>query len=640
MSDNKYNFDPKKKTILIHSNDARLHTGFGRNKRNLLLHLWKTNKYNLVEFCNGFSWSDKSIKNKPWLCFGSLPDDQDHLREICTDAAKQNAAGYGAEMIDKAIEEFQPNIYLGIEDHWAFSGYVDKPWWNKIPCLLHVTVDSLPLLPDILKNIDKYVNYYPWSSFATAELHRLGHKHVKTIPGALDLKHLYKLPDEATNRLRSIFNLQDSFVIGFIFRNQLRKSVPNLLDGFKLFDDKYPQAKGKLLLHTSLDEQSGWDILRLIKEKNIDNNKVLFTHYCSSCFNYHVKPFAGNNSVCPFCKKQGSVRTPNIKVGVNDQQLNEIINLFSVGAGVMNSGGLEIPIYEAKACEKITLVTNYSCGVDGCSEESGGLPLAWNEYREIGTNFIKASTCPISISTQLEKVYKMDPIEKTRMEKKSRQYVLDNYSSEVVGKKFEEIFDNLPFVDYKYKKVQKECNIYFEPDPSLSDKEWVESLYENILNEKDPNGTAHWCQRLKTDAKREDVLNYFFRVGASNNQSFYFANMLKEVESDKNSKRIAVVVPEKEEEIIATTSILDSLKKEYPEHHIYFFTKPEYFDLISGNPNVYKVLNYSKKMEDPLFFEGKGDSTSYFDIAYLPFLGIRNNNFTRNGKDKIQFSIY
>ena len=30
----------------------------------------------------------------------------------------------------------------------------------------------------------------------------------------------------------------DDFIIGFVFRNQLRKSVPNLLEGFKVFKEE------------------------------------------------------------------------------------------------------------------------------------------------------------------------------------------------------------------------------------------------------------------------------------------------------------------------------------------------------------------------------------------------------------------
>ena len=84
--------------------------------------------------------------------------------------------------------------------------------------------------------------------------------------------------------------------------------------------------------------------------------------------------------------------TTNIKAGVNESQLNEIYNLMDVYCHPFTSGGQEIPVQEAKLTELITLVTNYSCGEDCCGPDTGGLALDWAEYREPGTQFIKAST--------------------------------------------------------------------------------------------------------------------------------------------------------------------------------------------------------------------------------------------------------
>ena len=100
----------------------------------------------------------------------------------------------------------------------------------------------------------------------------MGHKHVRTIHGSLETDNFYKIEQEPRSKLREFFKTDKNFIIGFVFRNQLRKSVPNLLDGFKLFKSKNPDSKAKLLLHTHWSE--GWDIPKLIKEKNIifDNN--------------------------------------------------------------------------------------------------------------------------------------------------------------------------------------------------------------------------------------------------------------------------------------------------------------------------------------------------------------------------------
>jgi glycosyltransferase involved in cell wall biosynthesis len=630
----------QKKKILIHSNHCKMFTGFGKHKKNLLSYLYKTGKYELIELSNSLTWSSDATKLTPWKCVGSLPDDQELIREIQKDPKRSQMLAYGSESIDKAIDEFKPDIYLGIEDIWGFNGYFEKPWWNKVNCIIHTTLDSLPILPDAVVAASKIKHYFVWASFAEKALHELGHNHVKTVRGSLDVDNFYKLPSDQVQKIRKVFNLDDSFIIGFVFRNQLRKSVPNLLDGFKLFCTNNPSVKAKLLLHTHWAE--GWDISRLLKEKNIESEKVLTTYFCKKCHNYHINSFVGNGINCPFCKAVKTCETTNIKNGVNEQQLNQIYNLMDVYCHPFTSGGQEIPVQEAKLTELITLVTNYSCGEDCCSPESGGLPLEWAEYREPGTQFIKASTLPKSIAEQLQKVYDMPLQDRILIGKKARNFVLENFSIEIIGKYFENLFDSLPYVDYsQIKLTERERNINFVPDESLPDKEWIESLYSNILAKIDPAGVEHWIQRLKTDLKRSDVLAYFIKVATVENNTITQEKMVNSLSKEDDGKRIAFVMPENEEDVIISSALLPSIKQEYPDHNIYYFTKPQYFDLISSNKFVHKILNYCDKMDDPYFFEGRGNQKKYFEFAYIPYLETRKYlNFTKNNKDKIQFDVY
>ena len=630
----------QKKKILIHSNHCKMFTGFGKHKKNLLSYLYKTGKYELIELSNSLTWSSDATKLTPWKCVGSLPDDQELIREIQKDPKRSQLLAYGSESIDKAIDEFKPDIYLGIEDIWGFNGYFEKPWWNKVNCIIHTTLDSLPILPDAVVAASKIKHYFVWASFAEKALHELGHNHVKTVRGSLDVDNFYKLPSDQVQKIRKVFNLDDSFIIGFVFRNQLRKSVPNLLDGFKLFCANNPSVKAKLLLHTHWAE--GWDISRLLKEKNIESEKVLTTYFCKNCHNYHINSFVGNGINCPFCKAVKTCETTNIKNGVNEQQLNQIYNLMDVYCHPFTSGGQEIPVQEAKLTELITLVTNYSCGEDCCSPESGGLPLEWAEYREPGTQFIKASTLPKSIAEQLQKVYDMPLQDRILIGKKARNFVLENFSIEIIGKYFENLFDSLPYVDYsQIELTERERNINFVPDESLPDKEWIESLYSNILAKIDPAGVEHWIQRLKTDLKRSDILAYFIKVATVENNSITQEKMVNSLSKEDDGKRIAFVMPENEEDVIISSALLPSIKQEYPDHNIYYFTKPQYFDLISSNKFVHKILNYCDKMDDPYFFEGRGNQKKYFEFAYIPYLETRKYlNFTKNNKDKIQFDVY
>lgn len=434
------------KKILFHSNSAKAFTGFGKNAKNVLKHLFKTGKYEIIEFANGLQWNDQSLKLRPWKAQGSLPNNPTVIQELNEDSSRARAASYGAEMIDLAIKEYRPDIYIGVEDIWAFSGYWDKPWWNKINNMIWTTLDSQPILPQAAEAAPKTKNFYTWASFAEKDLKAMGHDHVGTLHGSVDTKDFFRQSDTYREELRKEFGLSNEFIIGFVFRNQLRKSVPNLLEGFKIFKKDCPNAK--LLLHTHWSE--GWDIPRLIKEKSLNNEDILTTYYCSACGQYEVRPFTGQEQKCRFCGSEKSVNTTNVKFGVNEEQLNEIYNLMDVYCHPFTSGGMEIPIFEAKMTELVTLVTNYSCGEESSTLESGSFALDWSEYREPGTQFIKASTYPSSIAKQLKKVWQMEENKRRQFGKKGREWTIKNYSTEAVGKKLEYILDNMPEVDYDF----------------------------------------------------------------------------------------------------------------------------------------------------------------------------------------------
>ena len=112
----------------------------------------------------------------------------------------------------------------------------------KINSIIWTTIDSLPVLPDAIDSAAKSKNYYVWSSFAQKELNNLGYENVKTLHGSIDDSFFYKKSFEEKELMRNFFGIPlDSFIIGFVFRNQLRKSVPNLLEGFKKFKKNNPK---------------------------------------------------------------------------------------------------------------------------------------------------------------------------------------------------------------------------------------------------------------------------------------------------------------------------------------------------------------------------------------------------------------
>ena len=425
------------------------------------------------------------------------------------------------------------------------------------------------------------------------------------------------MSDQDRSRIRRFHHIDnDTFIIGFLFRNQLRKSVPNLLDGFKKFKKEQPNSK--LLLHTHWSE--GWDIERLIEEKGINNNDILTTYFCSSCNSYKIKPFSGQENNCPFCGKK-TLNTTNTKNGVSEEQLNQVYNLMDVYCHPFTSGGQEIPVQEAKLTELITLVTDYSCGEDSCSEESGGLPLSWNEYREPGTQFIKASTDPESINQMLNTVYSMSEDDRAEMGKKSRQWVIDNFSVSVIGKKIEEIIDSAPYLEDLEDIKNLNYNDLYEMPQNMSNGDFVIDLYKNILHDYVDHrnkGYKKWVGDLDSgELNQVQVYNHFLSVAKKQNlkKSVEFKDMLGK---NDEGKRVAVIIPGEATDVLLVNSLLKNLQRKHKGNNIYIFTKPEYFEYIEDNNNVFKCLPYSSSLDNPLSMEGFGSHKGFFEFAYYP----------------------
>ena len=486
--------------------------------------------------------------------------------------------------------------------------------------MIWTTLDSLPILPAAVQAAPKIKNYYVWASFAEKALHQQNFNHVQTLRGSLDHTNFYRLPDEQRTAIRERSQIpRDAFIVGFVFRNQLRKSVPNLLDGFKLFLKRNPQSNAHLLLHTHWGE--GWDIPRFLAEKEIDPRRVLTTYYCQNCLQYEIKPFVGQQQNCRFCGGQRTQNTTNVSLGVTEPQLNEIYNFMDVYCHPFTSGGQEIPVQEAKLTELVTLVTDYSCGSDNCTSESGGLPLEWSEYREPGTQFIKASTYPLSICKQLTKVYKMGDLNKRTRGRKAREFVIENFGIEAIGAKLEGIIEQMPLIEnFKFKKPL--ANADYPLQEIASNSEWITDLYKNVLNREldstDP-GHQHWMKRLETDLNRQGVYNYFIETAIKDNKKIEKEKQFSTLLGDEGkSHRLIVMTKGGVRETLYCLSLLPSLRQQYPHHKIYFSTTPELEPLLDNNDFIHKYIPCTDALYNILFLEGVGDHEGFFDLAFIP----------------------
>ena len=632
-----------KKKLLFQTDSSLAKTGFGRNAKALLSYLYKTKKYEIIQYCCGTAYSEPTLQRTPWKSIGTLPDDPAERQRISQDGAQARIASYGGYLVDKVIKEEKPDFYFGVQDIWGTEFAIDKPWFNKINSVIWTTLDSLPILPTAIKNAPKIKNYWIWSNFATKALNKMGHEHVKTMHGCIDTKHFYKLDDEKRLELRRKNNIEeDAFIIGFVFRNQLRKSVPNLLEGYaKWKKEEKPSRKTYLLLHTYWKE--GWNIHSLAKEYGIPKEEILTTYVCKKCADFQVKPYSGEDQNCSLCGSEKTQVTTSVGFGITELQLNEVYNLMDMYCHPFTSGGQEIPIQEAKLTELITAVTNYSCGEESCEEGSGSIPLDWAEYREHQTEFKKASTCPFSISTSIDVVYNMTKEKREEQGKISRQWAIDNFSVEVIGKKFEEFIDNTDSTNYDFSDQKSENQKRNFPNayvPSIeNDSEWVLALYKHILNldnHVNDDGYKNWMTALSNKVPRQQVEDYFRKVAKEHNQKHFPVKIEDNLDKDDEGKRIVYVMPDSTVDVLLSTSLFKSIKEKYPNYNLYVATKPEHFNIVESSEYVHKAIPYDSKFDQALFLEGAGSDKGFFEIAFTPYLTTqRFSNYIHNAKDVI-----
>lgn len=554
-----------KKKLLYCSDSSRLKTGFGRNSREVLMHLWKTGKYEIVEYMTGPVKQDDPILNSvPWKAYGAMPVKSYHVEAVNTPAL-QTKTRYGAFFIDEIIKKEKPDVYIGVNDFWAFFGYYDKPWWNKFPCVLWITMDSLPLYREAIENAHKIKNFWVWTSFAEKEFKRLGHKHVKTVHGALDAATFSPLPREQREAVRKGFGVSENTVFGFVFRNQLRKLVGSLLEGFKIHKEKNPKAK--LLLHTSWQE--GWNIPSFIKEFGIDNNDVLTTYVCKFCKDFHISPFVGPEKGCPHCKRDKTCITPNTAFGVTNEQLNLIYNLMDFYIHPITSGGLEMPIVEALMAGVPAATVNYSCGEEFCGPKIAK-EIDFTTYREIQTQFIKASAKPESIAEVMNEFSDMVEEERIALGGISRNWASENFDKKKVCQEIEKFLDSLPksTYNYEFKTERYNSDALFNED-QIGDSEWSIDLIRRVFGiEESPNSET--IKKMVEDLKstsRKDLYDKAILNAKRHNENLDKGDLSLSFE-ESPLDNIAFITPSNQLEKIYSIEILSDLHKEHGKNFV------------------------------------------------------------------------
>lgn len=556
----------RKKRVAIHSNFSLANTGFGRTAKFLLSYLYKTGKYEISEYSGGpINWSSPLCKSMPWPCFGAYPDNRMELDAYQNDPSAMTAIEYGSYNIDRFLKQQKPDVLIMGEDIWGLS-YFDRPWINKFAHVFWTPVDSTPLLPVFEQNKEKFGNLWVKARFAQEALTEKGipSEYVPDLIGPQEFFPLDRLEKENIRHKYGIAN--NTLIFGFVFRNQLRKLVGTLIEGFSIFKKQNPNIDAKLFLHTCWSDSKGWRISDFMKRFGVSQEDVLVTHVCKICRAISVKPFYGENGPCLSCKSEKSVFTTNPSIGVSESELNELYNMCDAYVHPATSGGFEMPVAEALFAGLPVAVAPYSFG-SNYTVNPDVFPLDYSVYSEMGSQFDKSQIDPKSIADYMNYISGLSSEERLKLGEKIRSWAIKEFDGNEVCKKIEKFIDDQPFTEYD-----------FEFD-SESDK---------------------------TKKFLDDII-------VSNGK-----------------KRILIVEPGNLSDCLNSAVFIEQLENKYPKEEWDYYVSTNMPHMFAHIPYILKIIKHSSLLDNVMYLEGIGEHQGYFNLTFHPELIRSNLDLIKN----------
>jgi glycosyltransferase involved in cell wall biosynthesis len=620
-------------------------TGFSRNIKALLPFLYKKDKYELFLLAQGMPHQNPDFMRWPWHTEGAFQGAIDHSK-INTDEGYRRMVSYGNVAVEEFVRKHKLDVVFHVEDGWSSDPnfYFKKDWFKHIKqnFVNWTTADSLPILSLFKDWAQNCPNIWFWTSFAEKALKTedgAKYGHVKTVHGCLNTDEFAPISPQEKANLRGLFNIpQDELIFSFVARNQLRKLFWANMQGLARLKRSRPSCKAKLLFHTSWSE--GWSLPQFIEEFGLNKDDVYTTYVCRACGAFEIKPFNGEEKDCKFCGAAKAQITANVITGVSEANLAKVYGISDAYLHLMTSGGLEYGLVEAALCGLPIATVPYSCGEDfTVNDFVSTIDCAYT--REIGTNFIKATPNINSVLKYMQNIADMSPQKRAEIGSRTRNWALKEFDVSKIGAQVEEFIDSRDLVDWEaYNPSQ--AVVKKDPDypmPSQENNlEWLLDMYLNILKLELPEsdgGVQHWLNALRNGMSREDIYKYFTEVARTDNAKAGFETAVQKLEDlfdkDDYGKRILFVMKESAGDIFMATSLLESCKRKYPDHNIYFACEPKYFDLLDANPHIHKVIPYVQQMENEIGMIGHGNNSGIVDVLYLPFiLTQRHLNYLSN----------
>jgi len=234
------------------------------------------------------------------------------------------------------------------------------------------------------------------------------------IPHAVPSDTFKPLEDDIIEKLRedNFGDQKDKFICFWNNRNARRKQSGTLIYWWKKFLDKVGHDKAKLVMHTDVRDPYGQNLQAIIESLGLTNGEVVFS-----------QKKIGLNDMAAF------YNLADVTLNISDAEGFGLSTLESLSCGtpiiVTMTGGLQEQVTDGENWFGIGLEPS-SKAVIGSQE----IPYIY-EDRLNEDDFVNA----------LEKMYNMTHEERKELGAKGREHVLNNYSFELYGQRWDNLFE-------------------------------------------------------------------------------------------------------------------------------------------------------------------------------------------------------
>jgi len=627
--------EPSKKRLKVGfiTSHPSLKTGFARNAKLVLSELYERDVCDIFLLAQGLSDNNPEFARWPWKTTGAIPSNVDQARWKA-DEAYQRWVAYGNQTVERFVTENKLDVVFHIEDIWSSDSgvYLGADWFNKIKqnFVQWSTADSLPILEQYKIWADECPNVWMWSNFAENALKQEDAErfsHVKTLGGASDSDKFKPISKSEKNELRDRFGIaRDDLIFLYLGRNQSRKLFWANIEALAKAKKTIANKNIKLLFHTNWSE--GWNIKGLIDELKLDQKDILATYFCKSCGHIEIKPYAGDGIACKACGAKDKLFTPGIDSTITEDELAQIVyGISDASSSVFNSGGLEYFNVESLLCGLPLATTPYSCGEDFAAQPFVH-SIEGSYTREIGTNFKKYVPNSNSIVKFFKAVSEASENKLNNIKNAGRAWATNKFSKSSVTNKVQEFIESCDAIDWEgwVPRGKARKNASYEI-PNIADNfEFIKDLYNNILlmnpSRKD-SGVENWLNQLENGTSRQDIHRFFIGEAMKDNALLDEIRIEDIFESENGRKKLMLVAKESIGDVFIVTSLLDDIKNKYPEHDVYFVTDEKNFELVEGNENIYKIVQYSPMLDNEMLVCGFGGRPKLVDVYINPFILIQ-----------------